>query len=360
MDATVSGSTAAVEITDKQLDQVTSDGDTVTVDVSGLKDVDSAKLPSTIVEKAGQTDAELTVVLPTGSVALDTKALAAIDGTKDVTVSVRPATLTDAQRETVGALTKVAAVVDVKVLIGTVEQTGFGGGRLTIAIPYTPKAGEDTARLTVWFLRDDGSIEDMGGRYDAETGCFVFQTDHLSCYLLVDKGFVDVPAGSYYEDAVAWAAANGITSGTDATHFGPDGSCTRAQAVTFLWRAAGSPEPETRTMPFADVPVGSYYHDAVLWAVEQGIAKGTSETTFSPNDTCTRAQIVTLLWRAEKAPAAGGSNHFADVKSTAYYADAVLWAVEQGITKGTSETTFGPNADCTRAQIVTFLWRSMK
>ena len=360
VDATVSGSTAAVEITEKQLDQVTSDGDTVTVDVSGLKDVDSAKLPSTIIEKAGQTDAELTVVLPTGSVALDTKALAAIDGTKDVTVSVRPATLTDAQRETVGALTTVAAVVDVKVLIGTVEQTGFGGGRLTVAIPYTPKAGEDTARLTVWFLRDDGSIEDMGGRYDAETGCFVFQTDHLSRYLLVDKGFVDVPAGSYYEDAVAWAVANGITTGTDATHFAPDGSCTRAQAVTFLWRAAGSPAPESTTMPYADVPAGSYYHDAVLWAVEQGITKGTSETTFSPNDTCTRAQIVTLLWRAEKAPAAGGSNHFADVKSNAYYADAVLWAVAEGITKGTTDTTFSPNADCTRAQIVTFLWRSMK
>ena len=172
--------------------------------------------------------------------------------------------------------------------------------------------------------------------------------------------FVDVATGSYYEDAVDWAVENGITKGTDDTHFSPDGICTRAQAVTFLWRAAGSPEPETRAMPFTDVPAGSYYYDAVLWAVENGITKGTSETRFSPDDTCTRAQIVAFLWRSEKSPAAGSRNPFADVKSTAYYADAVLWAVENDITKGTTNTAFSPDADCTRAQIVTFLWRCKK
>ena len=172
--------------------------------------------------------------------------------------------------------------------------------------------------------------------------------------------FVDVATGSYYKDAVDWAVENGITKGTDDTHFSPDGICTRAQAVTFLWRAAGSPKPETRAMPFTDVPVGSYYYDAVLWAVENGITKGTSDTTFSPNMTCTRAQIVAFLWRSEKSPAAGTANPFADVKSDAYYADAVLWAVKENITKGTTSTTFSPNADCTRAQIVTFLWRSKK
>ena len=172
--------------------------------------------------------------------------------------------------------------------------------------------------------------------------------------------FVDVATGSYYEDAVDWAVGNGITQGTDATHFSPDGICTRAQAVTFLWRAAGSPKPETRTMPFTDVPAGSYYYDAVLWAVENDITKGTSDTTFSPNMTCTRAQIVAFLWRSEKSPAAGTANPFADVKSTAYYADAVLWAVKENITRGTTNTTFSPDADCTRAQIVTFLWRCKK
>lgn len=172
--------------------------------------------------------------------------------------------------------------------------------------------------------------------------------------------FVDVATGSYYEDAVDWAVENGITKGTDDTHFSPDGICTRAQAVTFLWRTAGSPASKTSTMPFTDVPVGSYYYDAVLWAVENGITKGTSDTTFSPNMTCTRAQIVAFLWRSEKSPAAGTANPFADVKSTAYYADAVLWAVKENITKGTTSTTFSPNADCTRAQIVTFLWRCKK
>ena len=172
--------------------------------------------------------------------------------------------------------------------------------------------------------------------------------------------FVDVATGSYYEDAVDWAVENGITTGVSANRFDPNGVCTRAQAVTFLWRAAGSPAPRSRTMPFTDVPAGSYYYDAVLWAVENGITKGTSETRFSPDDTCTRAQIVAFLWRSEKSPAAGTANPFADVKSTAYYAGAVLWAVKEDITKGTTNTTFSPNADCTRAQIVTFLWRCKK
>ena len=172
--------------------------------------------------------------------------------------------------------------------------------------------------------------------------------------------FVDVATGSYYEDAVDWAVENGITNGVSANRFDPNGVCTRAQAVTFLWRAAGSPAPRSRTMPFTDVPVGSYYYDAVLWAVENGITKGTSDTTFSPNMTCSRAQIVAFLWRSEKSPAAGSRNPFADVKSTAYYAGAVLWAVREDITKGTTNTTFSPDADCTRAQIVTFLWRCKK
>ena len=170
--------------------------------------------------------------------------------------------------------------------------------------------------------------------------------------------FVDVPAGSYYEDAVIWAVDKGITTGTSATTFNPNGICTRAQAVTFLWRAAGSPAAKSAVMPFADVKAGSYYYDAVLWAVEQGITKGTSDTTFSPDATCSRAQIVAFLWRSEKSPAAGTANPFADVKSTAYYADAVLWAVKEDITKGTTSTTFSPDADCTRAQIVTFLYRA--
>ena len=171
--------------------------------------------------------------------------------------------------------------------------------------------------------------------------------------------FVDVPEGSYYEEAVNWAVDKGITTGTDATHFSPDGICTRAQAVTFLWRAAGSPAAKSAVMPFTDVKAGSYYYDAVLWAVENGITKGTSETMFSPDATCSRAQIVTFLWRSQKSPAAGTANPFTDVKASAYYADAVLWAVKEDVTKGTTSTTFSPDANCTRAQIVTFIWRAL-
>ena len=172
--------------------------------------------------------------------------------------------------------------------------------------------------------------------------------------------FVDVPEGSFYYDAVLWAVDKGITKGTDTTHFSPNGICTRAQAVTFLWRAAGSPAAKSGAMPFTDVKAGSYYETAVLWAVENGITKGTTATTFSPEQNCSRAQIVTFLWRSEKSPAAGTVNPFNDVKASAYYADAVLWAVKKDVTKGTTATTFSPNDNCTRAQIVTFLYRAMK
>lgn len=171
--------------------------------------------------------------------------------------------------------------------------------------------------------------------------------------------FVDVAEGTYYYDPVLWAVANGITSGVDATHFDPNGTCTRAHAVTFLWRAAGQPEPKTTQMPFKDVKAGSYYEKAVLWAVENKITNGTSTTTFSPDKNCTRAQIVTFLWRSEGEPYASDSNNpFTDIASD-YYMDAVFWAVKEGITNGTTPTTFSPNDRCNRAQIVTFIYRAM-
>ena len=156
-----------------------------------------------------------------------------------------------------------------------------------------------------------------------------------------------------------WAVSNGITTGVSASRFDPDGICTRAQAVTFLWRAAGSPAPASRTMPFTDVPAGSYYYDAVLWAVENDITKGTSATTFSPDATCSRAQIVTFLWRAQKSPVVTAANPFADVSTDAYYVNAIIWAVNEGVTAGTSAATFSPDDTCTRAQIVTFIWRAL-
>ena len=170
--------------------------------------------------------------------------------------------------------------------------------------------------------------------------------------------FVDVPEGSYYEEAVDWAVEKGITTGTGNNYFTPDGICTRAQAVTFLWRVAGSPTPKTEAMVFEDVLDGSYYYEAVLWAVENGITVGTSATTFSPELTCSRAHIVTFLWRAANSPSVKMDNPFTDVAADAYYIDAVLWAVKHKITVGTTLSTFSPDEGCTRAQIVTFLYRA--
>ena len=174
-----------------------------------------------------------------------------------------------------------------------------------------------------------------------------------------ENPFVDVKKDDYYYDAVIWAVGKGIAKGVTDTTFQPNASCTRAEMVTFLYRAAGSPEPTNKVNPFTDVAEDSYYYKAVLWAVEKGIAKGTSETTFSPNDTCTRGQAVAFLYRYANSPAVSGSNSFADVSETAYYYDGTLWAVSKKVTEGTSATTFSPNDLCTRGQIVTFLYRYM-
>ena len=168
--------------------------------------------------------------------------------------------------------------------------------------------------------------------------------------------FADVPANAYFADAVKWAVDKGITNGLSDTMFGPYESCTRTQIVTFLWRAAGSPEPKTASS-FTDVPASAYYAKAVAWAIENGITNGMTETTFAPNATCTRGQSVTFLYRALKGTASGSAN-FTDVKSDTFYADAINWAVANNVTNGTSNTTFSPNADCTRAEIVTFLYRA--
>lgn len=171
--------------------------------------------------------------------------------------------------------------------------------------------------------------------------------------------FVDVAETAYYYQPVFWALEHGITAGTDATHFSPDQNCTRGQVVTFLWRAAGCPAPAGSDNPFIDVPKDAYYHQAVLWAVEQGITAGVGGGRFAPEDEVTRAQFVTFLWRwAGKVLMPGAESPFTDVEQGAYYADAVLWAVENKITAGTSATTFGPEENCTRGQVVTFLYRN--
>ena len=170
--------------------------------------------------------------------------------------------------------------------------------------------------------------------------------------------FTDVPADAYYAKPVGWAVANGITNGNGDGTFAPESDCTRAQIVTFLWRAYGEQKPSSTVNPFTDVKKGAYYYDAVLWAAEKGITNGNGDGTFGVEGNCNRAQAVTFLWRAAGKPAAGSGNSFGDVDNSAYYADAVKWAVANSITNG-SGNGFSPDGVCTRAQIVTFLYRNL-
>ena len=178
--------------------------------------------------------------------------------------------------------------------------------------------------------------------------------------LLEDNSvFSDVLQGAFYYDAVTWAYHRNITSGTTRNTFSPADSCTRAQVVTFLWRASGCPESKTKTTPFRDINSKSYYYKAVLWAAEKNITEGTSNTSFSPDATCTRAQVVTFLWRLDGVKSVRNKNNpFSDVGNT-YYREAVLWAVDRNITTGKTKTTFAPGSVCTRGQFVTFLYRYM-
>ena len=229
----------------------------------------------------------------------------------------------------------------------------------TVTITATPDKGYTLESLTV--LDKDGKALTLtdkgGGKYTfvmpagKVTVKAVFMDDNTMLNF-----FTDVHAEDYYYDAVLWAAQKGITGGMSDTLFAPNAVCTRAQIVTFLWRAAGSPEPKALSS-FADVPADAYYARAVAWAVENGITNGTTDTTFGPDETCTRAHGVTLLSRAAGTNTASGNSNFADVDVNAYYASAVKWAVDNGITNGISSSLFGPDSSCTRAQVVTFLYR---
>ena len=235
--------------------------------------------------------------------------------------------------------------------------------------PKNAKAG-DTVTITVkpdsGYELDTLTVKDASGSTikvkDNGNGKFTFTMPSSKVTVSAEfaeikaMDFVDVPSSAYYYDAVKWAAKKGITGGIGSGLFGPDQPCTRAHIVTFLWRAAGSPEPKS-TVSFADVPADSYYAKAVAWAVENGITLGTGDGTFSPNATCTRAQSVTFLYRA-LGTAPTTAIGFTDVAANAFYTDAVAWAVENGVTNGTTDSTFSPDNGCTRAQIVTFLFRA--
>lgn len=232
-----------------------------------------------------------------------------------------------------------------------------------VTITVTPDAGYVLDELTV--TDKDGKDVALTKKSDTEytfvmpagkveiTPSFVKQAEEPS------RVFVDVKTGDYFYDAVQWAVGKGITNGTSAETFSPEDPCTRAQIVTFLWRAAGSPVVNY-AMDLSDVAGDAYYAEAVRWALSEGITTGTSDHTFSPDAVCTREQAVTFLWRAAGSPAVSGESAFEDVGADAYYARAVAWAAQNGVTNGISQALFGTGSDCTRAQIVTFLYRAQQ
>ena len=245
---------------------------------------------------------------------------------------------------------------------GSVSVTpGSASKGTTVTLTVKPDEGYALDKLTV--TDKDGnrlSLSDKGdGKYTFTMPDGKVSVDASFSKIAAAVSFRDVNQSDYYYDAVQWAVEKGITEGTSATTFSPDASCTRAQMVTFLYRAAGSPAPKSTVNPFTDVSANDYYYNAVLWAVENGITTGVSADRFAPGATVSRAQTVTFLYRANGSPAASGAS-FSDVAADEYYANAVAWAVRSGITTGTGNGKFAPNAPCTRGQIVTFLYRSSK
>ena len=363
-DITVSGSTVKVENVD--VDKlVTDNGDkkTAEIDLSGTKSgITDVTLPTDAVKEVAASEAEsLTVKLPDVTVSFDDKALAAVaeqSSGADLSLSVNVGSannsnLTDAQKNAITGARELS-VIEVSLSSNGEKISNFNGGSVTIDVPFEWSM---KGLLRAYYIDENGNKSAIDVTY--KNGVATLVLNHFSTYVVeaVDAlSFTDVSVKEYYFDAIAWAVKNAITEGVNDTIFAPGASCTRAQMVTFLWRANGSPAPTVTELPFTDVAVDAYYAKAVLWAVENGITTGTSDTTFDPDGVVTRAEAVTFLWRAAGNPAADGKL-FADVESTKYYAEAVRWAVANGVTKGVSNTSFAPGSACTRAQIVTFLYR---
>ena len=338
----------------------------ITLDVTdGNKGVTGVNLPVSALEKI--VDAKVpgtTLTLSDTSAKFDLAALTEVTkAASGKTVDLRILTGSDAEKKF--SATEKSAMSDVKnasavsVALSSDDKaiTSVGSGKLTVSVPYK---WDGKGAVRAYQVDANGKLvsvpvtckNNVAELTLTGTGNFILGT--------VDtKSFDDVADDAFYKTAVDWAVENGVTSGVSDTLFAPDKTCTRAQVVTFLWRAAGSPEPTGTENPFTDVKSDAYYYKAVLWALEKGITSGTSATTFAPEAVVSRAQVVTFQWRMAGSPKATGTNNFTDVPADSYYKDAVQWAAENGITSGTSATTFAPNTGCTRGQIVTFLYRQL-
>ncbi len=292
--------------------------------------------------------------------------------------------LSDAQQIAMGEV----VAYDLSVYIGDVYVSEFDGEAIRVILPFEVAEGEKAEHIVVWHIAEDGIRTVIASTYYADQEEIGFNASHFSYYVVgydedsvlnedveeveeeivaileeevvdSDNPFTDVAETDFFYNSVLWAVANGITSGVTETTFGSYDTATRGQTVTLIWKAMGAPEPTLEENPFVDIAETDYFYKAVLWAVENGVASGTDVNTFSPNATVTRGQIVTFLWNNEGKPEVEVENPFVDVPSDMYYYNAVLWAVDENITSGTSADTFEPDALCNRGQIVTFLYRKL-
>ena len=377
--ATVSGTTASAAVSKSDMDQAVESAVAgaaqegtvpvvkVVVGISAQADSLNVTLPVSSLRTLAEADGpSLIIISDIAEVALDRTALSGLVSQaagSTIILKVAPvaeSALNDAQKEALGETA--VTVVDLSMVSNDVVIHDYNNGVITVSLPYTLSDGQTARDVTVYYLDDDGSLEACATSY--ADGKVTFTARHLSRYVIGGAGlasavtaFTDIAADAYYADAVAWAVENGITLGTTSTTFSPEEPCTRAQIVTFLYRAYGSRET-TYSTTFTDVAADAFYADAVAWAAVNGITLGTDDSHFSPDKSCTRAEAVTFLYRAEGTPDASGGT-FSDVDSGAYYADAVAWAVANGVTTGTGDNNFSPDATCTRAQIVTFLYRNL-
>lgn len=339
------------------------EGATITIKATSSTTV---SLPVGGMADAADNDNDVLLDLRYGEVTLTARTIAGLtDGVSSSgKIKVSITSQTSSKDETIsGLLDKGAAVFDVSVTVNDVEVHSFDG---TLTLTFTVSNLSKITDPHILHILTDGTKEYYAPDSISGNTITVKGVRNLSTFAVIPGSevpeeqtnpFTDIYESDYYYDAVLWAVANGVTNGTSATTFGPNVTVTRAQMVTFLWRAHGSPEA-TGANPFTDVGTSDYYYDAVLWAVENGITVGTSDTTFSPETPVTRAQAVTFQWRAAGSPVVSGSS-FDDVAADAYYVNAVTWAVANGITNGTSGTTFSPDVVVSRAQAVTFLWREL-
>ena len=373
LNATVSGNTASLkELADADLAKV-SGGENVEIDLSNLKNVDVVNIPASTVERIAA-QGGLTVKLASGTVSLNQKAAeelakqAAGGMIRLVADVIKESSLNSAQQDAVKNL-DIAIVIDVHLSAGgknlcTEADGGFGAGKATVVLPYELKAGSTPDKYSIYYVGDSGKLEKLDAKYDAELKAFIFEISHFSEYVLVYDEYImpfeDVSVNDEYYQAIKWADLNNVTNGVDDTHFDPSGSATRAQMVTFIWRAAGSPEPVSTDCPFTDIAEDAYYYKAVLWAVENGVTNGTTETTFSPDKNVSRAQAATLLARLNgvKDDDTGYAHDFTDVDIDAYYSNAVAWAYDKKLFSFTDDKKFSPNGDCARSQIAEIIMSS--